>query len=139
MPLEAMPPGASRDDVDDVIGTTRLIVTVGREDGSDARPLSNLQVALPRAGRGGASGGPRPALSCEAGASARNSERRDLLGTMFAGIAAIYQRTSAASPPRSAIGSGTTRTLTRSNANSVRDTAMELAHARYHPRKACEG
>ena len=52
---------------------------------------------------------------------------------------AAYHFASTASPPRSAIGSGTTRTSIPAKWVSVRLTAMELAQARYQPRNACEG
>jgi hypothetical protein len=50
-----------------------------------------------------------------------------------------YQRPSIARPPRSAIGSGTTLTSIPEKCSSVPLTARELAHARYQPRKTCDG
>lgn len=50
-----------------------------------------------------------------------------------------YQRPSMAMPPRSAIGSGTTRTSIAPKCISVRSTATELAKARYQPRNTCDG
>ena len=51
----------------------------------------------------------------------------------------LHQRASTARPPRSAIGSGTTRTSIPAKCVSVMLTARELAQARYHPRNTCDG
>jgi hypothetical protein len=50
-----------------------------------------------------------------------------------------HQFASTARPPRSAIGSGTTRTSIPAKCVSVMLTARELAQARYQPRNTCDG
>ena len=65
---------------------------------------------------------------------------------MLAGAALVplwsrrrHHRASTAMPPRSAMGSGTTRTSMSAKCISVALTARELAHARYQPRNTCDG
>ena len=66
---------------------------------------------------------------------------------LLAGAAAVvlprrcrrHQRPSTAMPPRSAMGSGTTRSSMPAKCSCVALTARELAHAKYQPRNTCDG